>query len=279
MRSLLKRLGFCVTAALILFGAAFAVLPLPGHIPVFVYHFVGSDEDAEASKNFVSAESFSRHMAFLDRFGYRVISLDDYFAIRSGRKKARGKEMVLTFDDGNTSFETEAIPVLKRYRFPVALFLVSESVIQKLQGSMGEETIRRIASELPITVGSHSKTHPFLAELADDAIRAELEGSKSDLERMFGAPVHYLAYPYGDYDERVAEAAKKAGYRLAFTTSHKKLRSASTGPYSLTRTKITKTSDSALVFWFKVSGLYEGFKGLRHRFKTSVNPLPGKGLA
>ena len=66
--------------AFILFWA----LPLPGDIPVLMYHFVGTELDAKMEKNYVSEKGFERQMAFLHRFGYRMISMQDYEAIRKG---------------------------------------------------------------------------------------------------------------------------------------------------------------------------------------------------
>ena len=42
-------------------------------------------------------------------------------------------------------------------------------------------------------------------------------GSKRILEQKLGHPVPFLAYPNGKYDSRVAHAAQKAGYQMAFT--------------------------------------------------------------
>ena len=41
--------------------------------------------------------------------------------------------------------------------------------------------------------------------------------SKRILEKEAGKKVQFIAYPYGDYDDRVAEAAGKAGYTAALT--------------------------------------------------------------
>lgn len=69
--------------------------------------------------------------------------------------------------------------------------------------------------------GSHTVTHPILSAMADaEALRAELETSKSDIERETGRPVCALAYPVGGADAvnaQVLAAVERAGYRIAFT--------------------------------------------------------------
>jgi peptidoglycan/xylan/chitin deacetylase (PgdA/CDA1 family) len=64
-------------------------------------------------------------------------------------------------------------------------------------------------------IGSHTRTHPRLPELGDEALDDELAGSRADCEAGLGVACETLAYPYGAVDERVVEAAGRAGYRYA----------------------------------------------------------------
>ncbi len=119
-----------------------------------------------------------------------------------------------------------------------------------------------------ITFGSHTKTHPFLPEVSETKKIEEIAGSKEDLENWFGVPFHYFSYPFGNLDTASRDTVKRAGYRLGVTTSYKKLKGLEEGAYALTRTKITRSSDNPFIFWIKVSGLYQAFKGLRYRIKV-----------
>ena len=268
MKRWFKVIALVALVAVLISGAAFAVLPLPVTVPVLMYHFIGSEDDAAASTLFVSRESFRRQMDFLARSGFHVISLDQFYAIKTGQRKPRGKEVVITFDDGSTSFEKEAFPILKPHAFPVTLFLISEHVKDASGGSMSRESIQSLLKNPWIGIGGHTKTHPALSKLREEWIADELTGSKKDLEAMFGVPVSYLAYPGGDFDGLVMEVAKKSGYRYAFTTSPKKLKKHKEGPYCLTRIKISQVADNPVVFWFQVSGIYQFFKQTGQKFKT-----------
>ena len=66
-------------------------------------------------------------------------------------------------------------------------------------------------------VGSHTRSHPRLPELDDGALDDELAGSRAVCEQNMGRPCTSLAYPYGAVDERVVEAAGRAGYDHALT--------------------------------------------------------------
>jgi len=71
-----------------------------------------------------------------------------------------------------------------------------------------------------IEFGSHSVTHPILANLSDDELRSELVDSKETLERELHRPIETIAYPVGGqtaYDGRVQAAVKAAGYRLGLS--------------------------------------------------------------
>jgi len=268
MKRKLRKTLIAFVALLTIMGAAFALLPLPGYVPVLMYHFIGNERLEAEYGNFVSQSSFAWQMAFLHFFKYRIISLDELYEIKTGKRKPRGREIVLTFDDGNYTFDSLAVPVLKRYEFPVTVFMVSESVKGGTYGSMNTEALQRLRAYDWISFASHSKTHPFLSKLTEDSLREELFGSKRDLETMLGKPVRDLAYPSGDLNPAVVSMAREAGYRMAFSTSPKKTAGLEKGFYTMTRVKISSDCSNLFVFWIKISGIYPLFKELREDMKT-----------
>lgn len=65
--------------------------------------------------------------------------------------------------------------------------------------------------------GSHTVTHPILANLGDDDLWFELTESKRVIEQQTGRTVQVIGYPVGGataFDERVRHMARGAGYRL-----------------------------------------------------------------
>jgi len=67
-------------------------------------------------------------------------------------------------------------------------------------------------------IGSHGVTHDSFLHLEPAVLSWELTESRRRLESIVEGPVEWLAYPYGDFSDEVAEAAKRAGYRGAVTT-------------------------------------------------------------
>ncbi|MEX0900017.1 MAG: polysaccharide deacetylase family protein [Gammaproteobacteria bacterium] len=69
-----------------------------------------------------------------------------------------------------------------------------------------------------VTIGSHTRNHPFLTNEPRHTLSAELKASRAVLERELNAPVKHFAYPNGDFDATVARAVDDAGYAYAYTT-------------------------------------------------------------
>lgn len=69
-----------------------------------------------------------------------------------------------------------------------------------------------------IEIGSHTVTHPRLVTVDTSDLPYEVEGSKSRIESVLGKPIDSFAYPHGsrtDFDDRVKEVVKRAGYKNA----------------------------------------------------------------
>jgi peptidoglycan/xylan/chitin deacetylase (PgdA/CDA1 family) len=49
-------------------------------------------------------------------------------------------------------------------------------------------------------------------------IKKEIAGSKLLLEKKLGLPIHWFAYPFGDYNKEAVKWVKQAGYKAAFST-------------------------------------------------------------
>ncbi len=70
-----------------------------------------------------------------------------------------------------------------------------------------------------IKIQSHTLTHPHLTDLNENQLDLELRRSKEILEQTLDSPVNQLAYPYGDFNSRVQNLAKKLGYQTAFSAN------------------------------------------------------------
>jgi peptidoglycan/xylan/chitin deacetylase (PgdA/CDA1 family) len=66
-------------------------------------------------------------------------------------------------------------------------------------------------------VGFHTRRHRRLPGRSDEELGAAMQEGRPDLEAIVGRPLTAIAYPHGDADERVAAAARAAGFAVGFT--------------------------------------------------------------
>ena len=193
---------------------------------VLCYHAVSDRFPAALS---VTPTAFERQLALLKRAGYRGATFQDAVQARSGRTVA------VTFDDAFLSVLHLAKPLLDAVGFPATVYaptayldtpdrpLLWDGIEQWHGGEHERELVPMSWDQLGELadagweVGSHTCTHPHLTQVDDDALRRELVESRATVEERMGRPCATLAYPYGDYDERVVEAATAAGYAAAGT--------------------------------------------------------------
>ena len=135
--------------------------------------------------------------------------------------------VAVTFDDAFQSVYEHALPVLARHLIPATIFaptgylgtaprwIPSPARSGGRARVMSPEMLAALDARW-VKVGSHTVTHPHLAELSPHAVHSELAASKSYLERLQGAPVRMLSLPYGSCSSSVLEEAKTAGYNRVF---------------------------------------------------------------
>lgn len=98
---------------------------------VFMLHEIGPSGGETARTGALSSDLLETYLSYLDRHGYRVISLQDYVeALRAGGSTK--KAVVFTVDDGHRTFYEHGYPQFRRRGLPVTVFLVSD-FIEKAQ--------------------------------------------------------------------------------------------------------------------------------------------------
>jgi peptidoglycan/xylan/chitin deacetylase (PgdA/CDA1 family) len=169
-----------------------------------MYHGIGEPADpAEGARYTVSVPEWEAHLEALSR-GARVV---DPLAALGG---AGG--VVLTFDDGERTVLTEALPRMAARGFTGALFVTTAWLGRPGYLLPGDLRAFRDAGWV---VGSHGHTHRFLSTLGDGDLRDELAASRDRLAALLGEAPRHLALPGGRGSPRVDAAARALG--LAFT--------------------------------------------------------------
>lgn len=259
----MKRINLKI--AIIIFAAALLIiggchfLETRYYPPILMYHSI--DEQWTKTKLSVSTQQFREQMRYLRDRDYNVISLEELADLIKIGKRIPHNTVVITLDDGNENNYTNAFPILKEYRLPATIFLVSDWIGKEkfLNSTQIKEML-----EYDISFGSHTKTHPSATELSKDKLKEEILLSKRAIESVTEKPVVTFCFPFGGRNPNARDILAEAGYKAACVTFPRD-GSIRIDPYELKRIKISPSSLNLLVFGIKVSGYYTWLKA--HRWK------------
>jgi peptidoglycan/xylan/chitin deacetylase (PgdA/CDA1 family) len=190
-------------------------------VPVLMYHYLEIHPQlrvgSSAKQLTLSALKFEQEMDYLAANGYHPVTLARINDAVAGSAPLPSKPIAITFDDGGLDNYTTAFPILQRHRF-VATFFVITAVVGK-PGCMSWAQLR-VLSRAGMAIESHTVHHDDLRFLGDAKLQAELAESRQAIRSHMGLDARFLAYPYGDYDQRVMAAAEAAGYQAAFADKY-----------------------------------------------------------
>ena len=196
-------------------------------VPALLYHKV--TPVWEVGITWVTPRRFAAQMRRLSETGWKTI-LPDELAQSPDAGSADGgrleRRFILAFDDGYECVWRHALPILAELGFQATVFIPTGFVDgwnewdHQLLGRKFRHINPHMLSDIVSAgweVGSHGVSHRPLTGLDEAALRNELTNSKARLEELTGASVHWCAFPFGRYDERVLDAAIQAGYLGALT--------------------------------------------------------------
>lgn len=113
-------------------------------------------------------------------------------------------------------------------------------------------------------IGSHTKTHPVLTEVANQAIVEEemMASGRRIMEELGSFPIS-VAYPFGACNAAVMETTKRCGYKIALTANQRWYTPGKDGAYNISRTGLS--NESWLVTRARINGSYERVKRMLGR--------------
>ena len=188
----------------------------------------------------ITPAAFEAQMKELKDKGITVISMQDLLAWKRGEKNIPPRCAVITFDDGWKSQYEVAWPILKKFGYPVTMFIYTEGVRGGSLGGGEAITWEQLADmrDNGADIEAHTATHQDLREGHnvmviepggkrtrkkltgadyEKWVQNEVVGCKELLEQRLGIKVNCFAVPFGNYNEHVKELARNAGYEAMFT--------------------------------------------------------------
>jgi len=203
-------------------------LPLPAlsaeafRVPILLYHRLGP---TVADGMTMTTTVFESHMKYLHDNGHTVIPLRRLVDYYRGKAPAPGpKSVVIVEDDAHKSVYEYMLPVIRKYRYPVTVF-VYPSAISNAKYAMTWDQLRELKKTGLFDLQSHTYWHPNfkrekrkLTPVAyEKLVETQLKKAKAKIEAETGGQVDLLAWPFGIYDDHLLKKAAEAGYVATFT--------------------------------------------------------------
>jgi len=168
---------------------------------IFNFHGVGVPHDkVEPSevKYWLSLEAYHRALDAIQELHSRT-----------------GQAVILTFDDGNLSDLTHALPGLLERDMHATFFVCSGRIgsAHYLDGTAIQELLQS-----GMEIGSHGVDHVNLRHTSQADLAQETDTSRKVLEDICHKTIDTFAIPFGSYDRRVLGALRRAKYRTVFTS-------------------------------------------------------------
>ena len=188
-------------------------------VPILTYHRV-HDFLTEYTKSIpdetVEPPVFAAEMAALAGDGYHTITQAQLFHALFDGAALPAKPVLITVDDGYVDDVKTILPVLLRHHMVATFYIITGRFHE--QGFLNETEVRRLDAA-GMDIGAHTRTHVPLNAIPAAEMRAQVLGSKRDLQRVLGHFVYFFAYPFGAYDAAVVAELRKVGFVLAVTTT------------------------------------------------------------
>jgi biofilm PGA synthesis lipoprotein PgaB len=202
----------------------------------------------------VSAEHLVAHFRWLQEGGFTPVSVDQILAAEAGQGTLPANPVLLTFDDGLLSFYTRVFPLLQLFDYPAVVSVVSGWIDSDTRSdSDGEkrhysdfvtwDQLREMQASGLVDIGSH--THDLhkgipgnpqgnlqpaavTRQYADGGhyedecayvarVTKDLAASVVAITRETGQPPKVITWPFGAYNDTVADIAASFGMRLSLT--------------------------------------------------------------
>lgn len=226
------------------------------HVLGIAYHDV-EDRDPDQALVAVRTERMIEQLAWLRENGYKPVTVDQIIAARKGGAELPAKAILLSFDDGYSSFYTRVLPVLRAYNWhallapvgtwidtppdklvdfagdmrPRSEFLTWTQITEISRSGLVEIAAHTDASHKGILANPQGNLQPAAATRRYDAATGRYE-SEADFQarlrkdvvtitekirKATGYNPRVWVWPYGTADGTALQVVDSQGYQMALT--------------------------------------------------------------
>lgn len=227
----------------------------PGVLHVLAYHDVRDDVSAsvDADQYAISTANLVSHFQWLREHDYVPVSIEQVVAARAGGAALPDRAVMLTFDDGLKSVYTHVLPLLRLFDYPAVAALVTSWIDNDPGVAQGGRLLTRddflswsevqtLAASGLVEIASH--THDFHRGIPGNPqgnllpagvtrnytdgtyenaleyrtrIEQDLAASARLIATYTGRTPRVVAWPYGERNATLAEAAHDLGMSITLT--------------------------------------------------------------
>ena len=203
-------------------------------LPVLMYHFFYDKNEREPQDgNWIEINDFEAQMKYLSENDFYFPTWDEVEAYIDGKTELPEKSVVITVDDGDTSFFELGVPIIQKYNVQATSFVVAYWYGDVAQNKQKNVSYQSHSYDMH-KAGSNGKG----VMLSWDYERM-VEDLKSSQEVLGGANI--FCYPFGQFNELDKKALKDTGFKLAFTTQGGRVKKGAS-KYELPRVRIAGTT-------------------------------------
>ncbi|KAB2338406.1 polysaccharide deacetylase family protein [Cytobacillus depressus] len=182
-------------------------------IPILIYHSIDEFHGHGSKELYVTPENFEKQMMYLREHGFTLLTFERWKDIHKVNKP-----IFITLDDGykNNLNVLAIFQKVKNEHFKPAgtIFVISDFIGRS--NRLSKSDLKMMADSGVISIQSHTATHPDLTKITN--YEYELKQSKDKIEKITRKPVIALAYPYGNFNNKIIEETKKY-YMFGLTTT------------------------------------------------------------
>ena len=193
-------------------------------IPVLMYHDISNHFHDQYT---ISPPFFSAQMEWLYSNGYKTLFFNEIETyVKTGDKRS----VIMSFDDGYASFASYAFPLLKEYAFKATINAIGKNIGGYINFGgnrplLSWDEYRYFVKSGLVGLGSHTyglhvyKSGLGILGFTQQELEDDLRLFQEVAKREIGSATKILAWPYGIYDEKSMNIARRAGYEYILTSN------------------------------------------------------------
>ncbi|RUO26787.1 hypothetical protein CWE09_08865 [Aliidiomarina minuta] len=205
-----------VVATTMLFVSPLVKAEAEPSVSILMYHHVSDSTPRSTS---VNEEELREHLQYLKDNDFNVIDIRDAIAGVKGEQELPDKAVVLTFDDAYQNIFTNGHPILMEFEVPYTLFVTTDPVGNTPGRYMSWDQIRQMHED-GVTIANHTTDHAHMPRRQEGESETDwrqrsaeniLQAEQKILDEV-GVSYQLFAYPYGEYDNELAELVEELGF-------------------------------------------------------------------